>query len=151
MFDYQGRQTEWSWPAFCVQQFLAPVGTLIVGGCGVVALGNFIEAAPTILRVVARVVSYGLPLFAGYVLGYGVQRCWQSSYRTGQWVWVAPVSLFLFAVLFDLRRDPSSTFSTFFSTNGPEQGLNLIFFTYPALGSCLYSIGTALEQRRSGR
>ncbi|MBI2680561.1 MAG: hypothetical protein HYX25_06080 [Candidatus Solibacter usitatus] len=149
MFETSDRRHQWSWPAFWIQQLIAPLGSLFAAGSATLWLAGFFYSAPKPLKEWAGALDYAYPLLAGFMLGFVARRFSPKSNQTGRWVWVLPVLVCVLGFVFDLTQDPANAISTFFKPNGSEQGMNLFFFVYPAVASGFYSLGVLVASRCS--
>lgn len=145
MFQPQGRQS--SWAPFILQQVISLFSGLVLL-IALIAASVFIPGASPVLEVASRSDAVGLSVLIGlsFSLGYLVQKRWPSSCRTGCWVWVIPVSLWVVSFATDLMSKPLQQVaaSYFDSSYGEDEHLPLVFGTVPTLSACAYAAGVSL-------
>ena len=114
-------------------------------------LGNVLgETAGSAIDQVIRPPAWFLAAVIGAVLGYVVARAFPKSRRAGVKVWVLPVAVFAWGLLYDMNQlSPREALIELFSFSGPGPCcLATLFITYPAWCSCCYSAAVRLAAGR---
>ena len=130
---------EFSPGLFVAQLFLIPLFCFIAGGM----------AADLAIDITGLSISgYVMSALVGMAIGYVAQR---SDERTadsfGQWIWIPPVLIGLWAITHDIRLGFSAV--CYFETcNGPDlPGIQMFLVTFTAISSCFYAAGISLARR----
>jgi len=86
----------------------------------------------------------------GFVWGYKMQVSFARSIQSGgRWIWIPPVCLAIFCILYDSSAFHRSMLPDYFwPTSGPDlKGMEMFIVTLPTIGSCFYSLGIILANR----
>jgi len=133
------------WPSFLGQQLTAPFTALPV---------------LMILSIVGERVGFELPRGAfgleivlvpmalSFVMGWIAQRRWPWLFRAGRFVWILPVSMFIYGFLLSVYREPVvMVISEYFLPSAGDEGVIKLFETMPTASSCGYVLGLIVAHR----
>lgn len=149
MFGPESPSPLFSWMSFGVQQVVAPIASMVIGGSIGVLLADI--SAATGFREFSDVFVESLPLLTGFALGYIVRACFRIPTESGRWVWILPTGLWTWVLLDELFRSPNTLVADLFHPTVPEGGWILFLVTLPAAASICYSIGILMATRRARR
>jgi len=137
--------------SFLMQQFLVPLGSLIVGLGLLVWIGDLFQAGSAGMREFGEWLGLITAFSAAFAAGYSIHRIWPWTYTAGRIVWILPVFFFLLNLVIDAIRghSVSNLVARYFYPRPGEEDLGVIFFTWPTISCCLYSIGMVVTHRRS--
>ena len=149
MFEPESPSPILSWLSFGVQQVVAPIASMVVGGI----VGVFLAEVSTAIgfREFSDVIVGSLPLITGFALGYIVRACFRVPTESGRWVWILPTGLWIWVFLDELFRSPNTLVADLFHPTVPEGGWIVALVTLPTAASICYSIGIAIATRRAKR
>ncbi len=125
--------------SFGVQQVIAPVASMVLGGSAGVFFGEVLSEVG--FKRIGDLFVILLPLIAGFFLGYSLRTRFQGS---GRWVWILPTCLWISVFVDELVRFPGRIVEDLFYPGRPDTGLGIVFFTLPAAASIFYSVGAAM-------
>jgi uncharacterized membrane protein YeaQ/YmgE (transglycosylase-associated protein family) len=149
MFEPESPSPIRRWLSFGVQQVVAPLASMIIGGIA----GVFIT------EVFSEVGHKGfgdffvmlLPLLVGFVLGYSLRTRFQAATQPGRWVWILPTCIWISVFIDEFVRFPGRVGEDMFYPARSDTGLGLVLFTLPAAAPIFYSIGVVIAARRAKR
>ncbi len=137
------------WLAFGVQQVVAPIASMIIGGIAGVSLAEIFSAAG--FKRIGDFFVILLPLLVGLILGYSLRNRFQVATQSGRWVWILPTCIWTSVFIDELVRFPGRVVEDMFYPGRPDTGLGLVLFTLPAAASIFYSIGVVIAAWRAKR
>jgi hypothetical protein len=139
--------------SFLVQQFLVPLGSLIVGGGLLVWIADLFQASTPTLRAFGEALGAITALSAAFAAGYSIQRIWPWTYSAGRILWILPAFFLLLILVIELirRHAVSNIVAEYFYPRPGEEDLGVIFFTWPTVSCCLYSLGMVAAHRHCAR
>jgi len=94
--------------SFLMQQFLVPLGSLIVGLGLLVWIGDLFQAGSAGMREFGGWLGLITAFSAAFAAGYSIHRIWPWTYSAGRIVWILPVFFFLLNLVIDVIRGDSS-------------------------------------------
>ena len=146
----QEGSSEWREKSFWFQQFLVPLGSIIIGA----GLSDWIVGLyPTaVLRVWGGAIWIIACMSAAISSGYTVRQRWPLSYGGGRIVWILPMFFLSLFFLIDLVqfKSASHTLHEFFYSKG-DWAPGFVLATWPTLSCCLYSLGMVVGHKRASR
>jgi len=135
-----------AWTLFlggALQLALAYLGPLILT---VVLSGLFSAPDDTVWQVIDYLIFGVFGIGAAVLISCLISKATDS----GRWIWMMPVLLLIFGLLWDMRLGaPDSAQIIFFGTG--EGGWIKLFVTLPAWSCCLYSLTMSWRRRRRNR
>jgi hypothetical protein len=151
MFDARDGSREWTEGSFWLQQFLVPLGSLLIGSVLMAWIAGLFPTQPPIMRVYSDAIGIIAVISGVFAAGYVMQEKRPESYGGGRLVWILPVFFFSLFLLFDLAqfRSVSQILHEYFYTRGGEEALGFFLFTWPTLSCCLYSAGVVVGRKRA--
>jgi hypothetical protein len=143
------------WVAFLVQMTAVPLVCEAVSFLVVFIAGHFASSLLGFQEFIARILMVSIIAVA---LGTSVVSLASSWSRLGQWIWVPWTVLLALDIWSDLRMMPqhysggrSSVISTFLGDTSGDEGLSMLFGTYPLVAAISYSLAVARRTRISRR
>ena len=135
-------------PIFLLQQIIAPLGSLIVGGIGGILLSQMARAIG--LNGIGDVLIVLCILATGFGFGCFTRSRFLEAGTSGRWVWVLPVCIWAWGFISDLLLHSPRLVADFLwpaLSSTPDVGLPALLLTLPAGASCCYSIGIYVTDR----
>jgi hypothetical protein len=145
--------TEIRHPAFfqwLVQQFAVPIMSLVWLWLVSLARQTVGKALSDPFREIVEVIYIFAALGFGVTTGFIIHRYFPEAAKTGRWIWIPPMSVFLTACVHDLTRFPPLDVFREFFWPGPEGEAwwAAMLLTYPTWSCASYSLAVALAARR---
>lgn len=128
---------------FVTQLILAPLGGLLVG----LITAAFLEELLNIRY--SNTLTYLAYGGQGFLFGYLTQKFSLASIKSGgAWIWIAPASLLIWSIIYELGRPNPEIAGLFLARRAnPGGAMFLALVTMPTLASVFYSIGVVAASR----